>query len=36
MWTFNLNETINVKNVNASGDVKAGDTVLNKDGVKSW
>ena len=32
--TFNLNETINVKNVNASGDVKAGDTVLNKDGVK--
>ena len=32
--TFNLNETINVKNVNTSGDVKAGDTVLNKDGVK--
>lgn len=32
--TFKLNETINVTNVNASGDVKAGDTVLNKDGVK--
>ena len=32
--TFNLNETINVKNVNAFGDVKVGDTVLNKDGVK--
>ena len=32
--TFKLNDTINVTNVNASGDVKAGDTVLNKDGVK--
>ena len=32
--TFKLNETINVTNVNTSGDVKAGDTVLNKDGVK--
>ena len=32
--TFKLNETINVTNVNASGDVKAGDTVLNKEGVK--
>ena len=32
--TFKLNETINVTNVNVSGDVKAGDTVLNKDGVK--
>lgn len=32
--TFKLSETINVTNVNASGDVKAGDTVLNKDGVK--
>ena len=32
--TFKLNDTINVTNVNASGDVKAGDTILNKDGVK--
>ena len=32
--TFKLNDTINVTNVNASGDVKAGDTVLNKEGVK--
>ena len=31
--TFNLNETINVTNVNATGNVTAGDTVLNTDGL---
>ena len=31
--TFNLNKTINVTNVNATGNVTAGDTVLNTDGL---
>ena len=31
--TFNLNKTINVTNVNAAGNVTAGDTVLNTDGL---
>ena len=31
--TFNLNETINVTNVNAAGNVTVGDTVLNTDGL---
>ena len=31
--TFNLNKTINVTNVNAVGNVTAGDTVLNTDGL---
>ena len=31
--TFKLNDTINVTNVNASGDVKAGDTTINNDGL---
>ena len=33
--TFNLNETINVTNVNAAGNVTVGDTVLNTDGLKA-
>ncbi len=31
--TFNLNKTINVTNVNATGNVTVGDTVLNTDGL---
>lgn len=31
--TFNLNKTINVTNVNAAGNVTAGDTVLNTNGL---
>ena len=31
--TFNLNETINVTNVNAAGNITVGDTVLNTDGL---
>ena len=31
--TFNLNKTINVTNVNAAGNVTAGDTVLKTDGL---
>ena len=31
--TFKLNDTINVTNVNATGNVTAGDTVLNTDGL---
>ena len=33
--TFNLNKTINVTNVNAAGNVTAGDTVLNTNGLKT-
>ena len=31
--TFKLNDTINVKNVNATGNVTAGDTTINNDGL---
>ena len=31
--TFNLSKTINVTNVNAAGNVKAGDTTINNDGL---
>ena len=33
--TFNLNKTINVTNVNATGNVTVGDTVLNTNGLKA-
>ena len=32
--TFKLNDTINVTNVNATGNVTAGDTTINNDGLK--
>ena len=32
--TFNLSKTINVTNVNATGNVTAGDTTINNDGLK--
>ena len=31
--TFKLNDTINVTNVNATGNVTAGDTTINNDGL---